>query len=77
MSRIALIAISALVLGCSTAQAQVGNGTSQERQACSRDASRLCRQHLSEGDSVVQQCLQQNRGRLGHACRKVFQDHGM
>jgi hypothetical protein len=75
MSRIVLIAISALVLSYSAATAQTG--TPQERQACSRDASRLCRQQLADGDNAVQQCLQQHRDRLGRACRKAFQDHGM
>jgi hypothetical protein len=32
---------------------------------------------MAEGDNAVQQCLQQNRERLGRACRKVFQEHGM
>src|SRR3981081_3822514 len=74
MSRV-LLAISMLVLGYCNAQAQ--SGTPQERNACSRDASRLCRRQLGDGDTAVQQCLQQHREQLGHACRKVFQDHGM
>jgi hypothetical protein len=32
---------------------------------------------MAEGDNAVQQCLQQHRDRLGRACRKVFQEHGM
>jgi hypothetical protein len=76
MNRIVMsLAIFVLVLGCCDARAQPG--TSQEHQACSRDASRLCRTQLGDGDSAVQQCLQQNRERLGRACRKVFEDHGM
>jgi hypothetical protein len=51
--------------------------TPQEHQACSRDASRLCRHLLSEGDNVVQQCLQQHRERLSRTCRKAFEEHGM
>jgi|SRR5713226_5639661 len=77
MTRVVLIAISILVLGFCDARAETGNGTPQEREACSRDASRLCRKQLADGDSAVQQCLQQNRERLGRACRKAFQDHGM
>jgi cysteine rich repeat protein len=75
MSRVVLLAISILVLGCCNAKAQ--SGTPQERSACSRDASRLCRKQMADGDGAVQQCLQQHRDQLGHACRKVFQDHGM
>jgi hypothetical protein len=77
MSRAALIAIAALILGCCNALAETGNGSPQERTACSRDASRLCRKQLADGDAAVQQCLQQNREQLGRACRKAFQDHGM
>lgn len=77
MSRVALIAFSLLVLGCCDAGAQTRQGTPQEHDACSRDASRFCRKQMAEGDSAVQQCLQQHRDRLGRACRKVFQEHGM
>jgi hypothetical protein len=75
MTKIVLLAISMMVLGRCDVWAQAG--TPQERSACSRDASRLCRKQLADGDSAVQQCLQQHRDRLGAACRKVFQDHGM
>jgi hypothetical protein len=51
-------------------------GTPAEQQACSRDASRLCRKQLGD-DGAVQQCLQQNRTKLSSACQKVFQGHGM
>jgi hypothetical protein len=74
MSRVFLIAISALVLGCGMAQAQ--RGTPEEQNACSRDASRFCRHQLSDSDYAVQQCLEQNRDRLGRACRRVFEAHG-
>jgi hypothetical protein len=77
MSRIVLIAVAALILGPDIAQAQSGRGTPEEQKACSRDASRLCRKQMADGDSAVQQCLQQNRERLGRACRKVFEAHGM
>jgi hypothetical protein len=77
MSRFVLIAIFALGLGCSTAQAQGGRGTPEEQKACSRDASRFCRKQMSDGDDAVQECLQEHRGRLGRACLKVFESHGM
>jgi hypothetical protein len=80
MSRV-LLAISVLILGCCNAGAQ-GNaqgaqGTPEERNACSRDASRLCRKVLNDGDNAVQQCLQQHRTQLGRACRKAFESRGM
>ncbi len=73
MSRVVL-AISVLILGCCNASAQ--GGTPEERSACSRDASRLCRKVLNDGDDAIQQCLQQHRAQLGRACSKVFQSHG-
>jgi hypothetical protein len=75
MSRVVLLAITMLILDCCIVQAQ--SGTPQERSACSRDASRFCRKMLNDGDSAVQQCLQQHRDQLGRACRKVFESHGM
>lgn len=51
-------------------------GTSQEQQACSRDASKFCRKDLGN-DGAVQQCLMGNRAKLSRACQAVFQSHGM
>jgi hypothetical protein len=75
------IAKPALVLvllcgGQSSGFAQGGAGTPQEQQACSRDASRLCRKQLGD-DGAVQGCLQLNRAKLSAPCQKVFQSHGM
>ena len=65
-----------LLTDCSIANAQGSHaGTKQEQQACSRDASRFCRQQMGD-DNAVQQCLEANRRRLGSACRKVFESHG-
>jgi hypothetical protein len=75
MFKVALLAMTLLVLGSGYGRAQTG--TPQERNARSRDASRLCRKQLADGDSAVQQCLQQHREQLGHTCRKAFEDHGM
>ncbi|MET4219693.1 hypothetical protein ACVWWG_001465 [Bradyrhizobium sp. LB7.2] len=58
------------------ARAQGHGGTPQEQQACSRDASRLCRKELGN-DTAVQGCLQANRAKLSRSCKKVFQSHGM
>jgi hypothetical protein len=71
-----------LVLGVTLVAATVPfafaqrQGTPQEQNACSRDASRLCRKDLGN-DGAVQACLQQNRSRLSASCRKVFESHGM
>ena len=56
--------------------AQGHMGTPQEQQACRRDAQRFCRKQLGD-DGAVQQCLQQNRTRLGKSCQQVFASHGM
>ena len=70
------LALFLIVADVSVAFAQGHPGTQQEQQACSRDASRLCRKDLGN-DGAVQACLQQNRARLSSACNKVFQSHGM
>jgi hypothetical protein len=56
--------------------AQGHMGTPQEQKACSGDAKRFCRTQLGD-DNAVQQCLMQNRNRLGRNCSAVFQSHGM
>jgi hypothetical protein len=61
-----------LVLMAAGASAQGAH----EHDACARDVSRFCRAHISEGDSVVLACLQQNRARLSKACAKVLTEHG-
>ena len=80
MSRKLLLATITLVtlssLSGAPAFAQGHMGTSQEQNACSRDASRLCRKELGN-DGAVQSCLQANRAKLSKACSKVFASHGM
>ncbi|MBR1087871.1 hypothetical protein JQ621_10405 [Bradyrhizobium manausense] len=74
---LATVTLSALS-GVSNAPAfaQGHMGTQQEQQACSRDASRLCRKELGN-DGAVQGCLQTNRAKLSRSCSKVFESHGM
>ena len=69
---VAFVLVSSLVTG-----AVAQSGTQSDQNACSRDASRYCRKEMANGDSAVQQCLIQNRSKLGAACSKVFQSHGM
>jgi hypothetical protein len=71
-----LLALTLLVANVPFALAQQHGGTPQEQNACSRDASRLCRKDLGN-DGAVQSCLQQNRTRLSSSCKKVFESHGM
>lgn len=70
-----LVAVALLFATVPFAFAQ-HEGTAQEQNACSRDASRFCRKDMGN-DSAVQSCLQQHRARLSASCRKVFESHGM
>jgi hypothetical protein len=70
------IAFTVMLAPHAAVWAQGHGGTSQEQQACSRDASRFCRKELGN-DNAVQHCLQEHRRRLTLACRKVFESHGM
>lgn len=72
---IQLFALAIVLIGSGNALAE--SGTPDDRQSCSRDANRLCRQQLADGDGAVQQCLIQNRSKLGQSCRKVFEKHGL
>ncbi|WGD51662.1 hypothetical protein QA641_40655 [Bradyrhizobium sp. CB1650] len=74
LTMIAMTALSGL--SSAPALAQGHPGTPQEQNACSRDASRLCRKDLGN-DGAVQACLQANRTKLSRSCRKVFESHGM
>jgi hypothetical protein len=76
LTMIATMALSTLSGAPALAQGQGHAGTPQEQDACSRDASRLCRKDLGN-DSAVQSCLQANRTRLSKSCRRVFESHGM
>ena len=63
------VALALLCAAHSSGLAQTGRqGTSEEQQACSRDASRLCRKQLGD-DAAVQQCLHENRTKLSESCQ--------
>ena len=66
-----LFAVVPLVLLASAAPAQ-----QQGRDPRSRNASRFCRAHLSEGDQVVLACLKEHRSRLSKACLQMLIDNG-
>jgi hypothetical protein len=76
MRRMLLIVPLMLTSTYCFAQGAQHMGTPQEQKACSRDASRFCRQLLGD-DMAVQQCLQQHRAKLSQKCQKVFQSHGV
>jgi hypothetical protein len=66
----------AVALVIASVPAAMAQGTPQERQACTRDAQRFCRQDLGN-DGAVQGCLQMNRAKLSKACSRAFESHGM
>lgn len=74
LATVTLSALSGLSITPVVAQGHMGSP--QEQNACSRDASRLCRKDLGN-DGAVQGCLQAHRAKLSKACSKVFESHGM
>ena len=48
----------------------------KEQDACGRDATRLCKAVLNDGDTAVLACLKQNRARLRAGCVKMLQEKG-
>jgi cysteine rich repeat protein len=70
MKRLLFVVPLAVLASSAYAQQQPGHD------ACARDVSRFCRSVMNDGDSVVLQCLKQNRHRISKACDKVMTDHG-
>jgi cysteine rich repeat protein len=74
--------ITALVLSSAVAQAQTQTpapgqrGSSDEQEACERDATRFCPKVLSDGDFAVLRCLQENRAKISRACHAVLVKYG-
>jgi hypothetical protein len=70
---------SALTVG--HAQSRRGEAQAAPQQsdedACEPDVMKLCKRVSKSGDLIVLKCLQQNRKKLGKACQKVLQDHGV
>ena len=69
------LVLALALLSASQSSGLAQKGTPQEQQACSRDASRFCRQQLGD-DGAVQQCLQQSRTKLSLLSKSV-RSHGM
>ena len=68
MTKLPLIALAALVLFGSPADAQ----TPVQRKACEQDAYRLCQDAIPD-EQRVRQCLVRNMRRLNATCRSAFQ----
>lgn len=69
------LALSLLSVPASTA-VLAHSGTDQEEQSCTRDAQRLCRKLMDQGDFTILACLKENRAKLSAACRDVLVSHG-
>jgi hypothetical protein len=76
MKRHMIIAFGILTFLVSGAAYAQQGGTEAERRACAGSVQRYCRNAVPQGDFAVLGCLQQNRGKLTRACRKVLTDHG-
>jgi hypothetical protein len=68
-----MLIVSAAVFAAGTALAQ---DRAQSESACGRDASRVCKKVINDGDSAILNCLKENRSRLRPVCVKHLQQHG-
>jgi hypothetical protein len=59
-----------------TASAALAQDRAQGESACGRDASRVCKKVINDGDMAILGCLKENRTRLRPVCVKHLQDHG-
>lgn len=71
LKRSVLFAMAILAAAIATAEAQ----TQQQQSACSRDASRLCRRVLNDGDMAVLSCLKANRPKVSATCGALIDQH--
>jgi hypothetical protein len=69
---VALILLSVPVSTCALAH----SGSEQDEKACGRDAQRICRKLLDQGDFTILACLKENRPKLSAACRNALVSHG-
>lgn len=44
--------------------------------ACGRDAARVCKKVINDGDMAILGCLKENRARLRPVCVKHLQENG-
>jgi hypothetical protein len=68
-----MLIVSAVVLAAGSASAQ---DRAQAETACGRDASRICKKVINDGDMAILGCLKENRAKLRPACIKQLQEHG-
>jgi hypothetical protein len=68
-----MLIVSAVLFAAAAAQAQ---DRAQSESACGRDASRVCKKVINDGDMAILNCLKENRAKLRPACIKHLQEHG-
>jgi hypothetical protein len=71
-----LVLIPLFACMSSLALAQQGGVREQGDRACGKDAQRLCRNVLNQGDTAVLQCFQSNKNKLSPPCAKFLRDVG-
>ena len=70
-ARMLIVSTAVLAAGAAVAQDRA-----QGESACGRDASRLCKKVINDGDMAILGCLKENRARLRPVCVKHLQEHG-
>jgi hypothetical protein len=68
-----MLIVSTVLLAASAAGAQ---DRAQGESACGRDASRVCKKVINDGDMAILGCLKENRAKLRAVCVKHLQDNG-
>jgi hypothetical protein len=68
-----ILIVSATVFAAGGALAQ---DRAQSESACGRDASRVCKKVINDGDMAILGCLKENRAKLRPACVKHLQENG-
>lgn len=61
----------------SGALAQHRQGTKSDEDACKPDVVKYCRKVMNQGDMVILDCLQHNRGKLKKQCKAVLEKNGV
>ena len=71
IARVLIVSAAVLVAGPAFAQDRA-----QSESACGRDASRVCKKVINDGDMAILGCLKENRAKLRPACVKHLQEKG-
>ncbi len=75
LARVLIVLTAVFAAGAATAQDRTQD-RAQGENACGRDASRVCKKVINDGDMAVLNCLKENRARLRPVCIKHLQANG-